>query len=324
MGAADPEGVWVRRGDDPQIARFPRAAEELLTPSAISFRDRRLVSDAEANAQRLRVVRGSVEEALEKRGTEWRVTAPLEVPADRVIVRDVARAVASLTAIRVAADRAAPEHGLERPRVVLTATFEGALPGEGGDDHDHDHDHGEEDDEGPPREIVLRVGAPTEGGAFAQLGDDPAVFVVATDLIEDLEGPLASRDLLATETSEVESLAIVRGGERIELRREGDGWSAGQGPADEARTTMILDRLASMRALGTTSYGEPAREAGMSSPALILEVGRRGGTPEQYEIRVGAPGAGGSDGWYHARRSDLAIGYRLGASVVRAFLEYQP
>jgi hypothetical protein len=252
---------------------------------------------------------------------------PVDVPADRVIVRDVARALATLTAVRFVADRAAPEHGLDRPRIVLTATFEGALPGEGEgeDEHDHDHAHEEEDeDEGPPREIVLRIGASTEGGAFARLGDDPAVFVVPTELVEDLEGPLASRDLLATETSELESLAIVRGGERIELRREGDGWSAGQGPADPARTTLVLDRLASMRAIGTTGYGEPSGDAGMGSPTLVLEVRRRGGSPEQYDLRVGAPGAAGDDGWYHARRADLAIGYRLGAPVVRAFLDYQP
>lgn len=326
LGAADAESVWVRRGDDPQLARFPIAAEALLTPGAIRFRDRRLVRDAEENAVRMRVARAGTEETVEKRGTEWRVSAPVEVPADRVIVRDVARALASLTAIRFAADRAGPEHGLERPRIVLTATFEGPLPSEesGEDEHDHEHEHDDEEEAGPPREIVLRIGAPTEGGAFARLGEDQAVFVVAGELVEDLEGPLASRDLLATETSELESLAIVRGGERVELRREGDGWSAGQGPADEARTTLILDRLASMRALGTTSYGEPAPDAGMGAPALVLEVRRRSGAPEQYELRVGAPGAAGDDGWYHARRSDLAIGYRLGAPVVRAFLDYQP
>ncbi|UJR80960.1 DUF4340 domain-containing protein [Sandaracinus amylolyticus] len=326
LGATDADGVWVRRGDDPQIARFPLVAAELLTAPAIRFRDRRLVRDVETNAQDVVVLRGGVEERVQKRGTEWRVTTPVEVAADGVVTRDVVRAVASLTAVRFVADRASAEHGLERPRFVVTATFEGPLPDEDDAAEEHDHDHGEHEDEEetPPRVFVLRIGAATEGGAFAQLGEDPAVFVVASDLIADLEGPLASRDLLAVETSELESLVLVRGGERVELRREGDGWTAGQGPADEARTTLIFDRLASMRAVGTTRYGEPAPADGMASPTLVLEIHRRTGTPEQYELRVGAPGAAGADGWYHARRSDLAIGFRLGAPVARAFVDYQP
>ncbi|AKF06420.1 DUF4340 domain-containing protein [Sandaracinus amylolyticus] len=326
LGTTDGDGVWVRRGDDPQIARFPLAAVELLTAPAIRFRDRRLVRDVETNAQDLVVLREGVEERVQKRGTEWRVTTPVEIAADGVVTRDVVRAIASLTAVRFVADRASAEHGLERPRFVVTATFEGALPDEddGADEHDHEHGEHADEEETPPRVLVLRIGAATEGGAFAQLGEDPAVLVVASELIESLEGPLASRDLLAVESSELESLALVRGGERVELRREGDGWTAGQGPADEARTTLILDRLASMRAVGTTRYGEPAPADGMASPVLVLEIRRRSGSPEQYELRVGAPGAAGADGWYHARRSDLAVGFRLGAAVVRAFLDYQP
>ncbi|MDQ3033579.1 MAG: DUF4340 domain-containing protein [Myxococcota bacterium] len=328
VGAVDAEGVWVRRGEEARIARFPLAAEELLTPAAIRFRDRRLVRDSETSAQRLRIVRDGVEEILERSGAEWRVTVPLELPADRVIARDVVRSLASLTALRFAADRARPEHGLDRPRIVLTARFEGPLPSAedeaAEDEHEHEHEEAEAEADPEPREIVLRIGDATDGGSFARVDDDPAVFVVPSSLVDDLDGPLASRDLLATESSALESLAIVRGGERVELRREGDGWTAGSGAADELRTTLVLDRLASMRALGTTTYGEPPADAGFASPTLVLEIQRRSGAPERYELQVGAPGQGGDDGWYHARRTDLPVGFRLGTPVVRAFLDYQP
>lgn len=330
LGSADADGVWVRRGEEPQIARFPLAAAELLAPSAIRFRERALVRENEPSLRRLRVARsGGADEIVERgSGGDWRVTEPVAVAADRVVARDVARALARLSALRFAAERAAPEHGLERPRIVVSARFEGFPPEAGADEEDDDgDDHAHEGAEEPaPREIVLRIGAATEDGAYARLGDDPAVVVIPRELVEDLEGPLASRDLLATDTGAVESLAIVRGGERIELRREGEGWTAGQGAADAARTTLVLDRLASMRAIGTTSYGAPPAAAGAASPTLVLEVQRRTGAPERYEIRVGAPGAARADGteWYHARRSDLPIGYQLGATVVRAFLDYQP
>lgn len=326
LGAADGEGVWVRRGEEPQIVRYPAAAAELIAASSIRFRDRRLVHDAEDGARRLVIRRsgeeGTYEESLEKTGPEWRVTAPLELDADRVTTRDVIRALASLAAVRFVASEAGAAHGLERPRIHVTATFTGPLPDEDDQDAEDDPDHEEDPPQGgPEREVILAIGAPTEGGAYARLGDDPAVFVIASGLVDDLTGPLASRDLLATETSDLDSLVIVRGADRIELRREGDGWSAGTGPADLARTTLILDRLASMRALGTTSYVLDPRA--FATPTLALEVRRRG-SEGAYRIVVGAAGEPGEGGWYHARRDDLEIGYRLGTTVVRSYLDYQP
>jgi len=277
----------------------------------------------------LRIVRtpedgASYEEIVQRDGSGWEISAPADVDGDRIVVRDVVRALASLTAVRFVAADAAPEHGLERPRVEVTATFRGPLPSEEDEDEDgHDHDHGEEEPaaDGPEREVVLRIGSATEGGAFARLGDDPAVFVVAQALVDDVSGPLASRDLLATEPSDLESLAIVRGAERIELRREGDAWTAGSGPADVARTQLIMDRLGSLRAVGTTSYA-PA-ESAFATPTLVIDVTRRA-AEGSHQIVIGAVGEAGEAGWYHARRSDLAVGYRVGATVVRSYLEYQP
>lgn len=329
IGMSDEDGLWVRRNDEPQLARFPVSAEAQLMPHATLFRDRGLVRDAEANLERLRVERGAMVEELERSGSEWRVTAPLDVPADRVAVRDVARAIASLRALRFV-DVAEAEQGLERPRIVLTAHFEGPLPTEGETheedelhDHDHDHGHDSEANAAPPRDIVLRIGNATEGGAFARLGDDPTVFVIANELVDDLSEPLLSRDLLAIETSEIESLVLTRGGERLELRRAQDGWSAGESPADQARTTLILDRLASLRAQGTSAYGANAAQ-GFESPTLVIEAARRGGG-QRYELRIGSRGDTSDEhGWYHARNGTIDASFRLSASVVQALLDYRP
>jgi hypothetical protein len=312
------------------LVRFALASEELLLPRETRFRDRQLVRDAEANARSFRVERRGVTEEVVRAGSEWRVTAPLDAPADRVVTRDIVRAIASLRAVRFVDTTSASEHGLEHPRVVLTAHFEGPLPtGEASEEdegHAHEHEH-EEEPEGepaPPRDIVLRIGNATESGAFAQLGTDPAVFVIPTELVDDLNEPLISRDSLAIETSEIETLAIIRGGERLELRRVENGWSTDSGPADQARTTLILDRLASLRAVGTSAYSTPANELGFQSPTLVIHAERRDGS-QAYDLRIGSPGAATDEnGWYYARNGALDVTFRLGTSVVRAFLEYQP
>lgn len=327
IGAKDADGLWVRRNEEPRLVRFALGAEELLLPSETRFRDRQLVRDAEANARRFQVERGGVTEEIVRTGSEWRVVTPLDAPADRVIVRDVARAMASLRAVRFVNATATGEHGLDRPRIVLTAHFEGPLPSgdtvEGDELHDHDHGHGEEGEPAPPRNIVLRLGHPTEGGAFAQLGTDPTVFVIPSELVDDLVDPLVSRDSLAIEASDIEMLTIQRGAERLELRRVDSGWSAGNGVADQARTTLILDRLASLRALGANVYGASGN-FGFQSPTLVIHAERRGGGPT-YELRIGAASDTAEENrWYYARSESLDATFRLGAPVVQALLDYRP
>src|SRR5690606_28332719 len=87
---------------------------------------------------------------------------------------ELAARLASLEAVRFDADSPEPRHGLGEPRAVL----EIELSPEG----DHGHSHGPEGGEHVRHRLVL--GATADDGVFAQLDDDPAVFVVADALLE--------------------------------------------------------------------------------------------------------------------------------------------
>ncbi len=321
IGEVGSDGVYVRRGDEPQIARFAPEVAALVTPGALGFRARRLADASEGDARSLRIERDGEVEALARAGGEWTVREPFEMDADRVAVRALVGALATLTAERFVAARAVAEHGLARPRLVIRAEFAPSTDEE--DEHAHDDD--EEDDDEPARAartLELRIGAQTEGGAFATLDDDPAVFVVGPALLEAARSRLASRDAIALETNGATRVRVVTSAGAVEITRAAGGaWTSGGAPADEARTTTLLDRLASLRATGVAAYGDAPASAGLAAPRGRVEVE---GPTGRAVLSIGALEAGASPPATYARREGTEAVFTIPGDVADTILGYAP
>ena len=239
LGEVGADGAWVRRGEEPAVVRFEASVAELLAATPLRFRDRALVPEEAASAQAITVTSGGVDErAVRGQGGTWQLLAPIAAEADRVVVRELARQVADLRAERFVAERPLAEHGLSAPTRTIAVRFA---------------DEGEE-----ARTVTLRIGAATEGGAFAQLEGDDAVFVVGQAALEALDDSLVSLDLLTVDTSEAQSIRIERGGAVVaDLRREGTVWQTAAGaPAHAERTQALLERLSTLRANGVLRYAD--------------------------------------------------------------------
>lgn len=315
FGASDALGVWVRRGDEEQVARFDLAARDLIARPSIAFRLRRLVERDADDATEIHITRGTVEEVAAHGTDGWHLSAPSALVADDASVRDVTRAVAGLEAVRFEAASAAPAHGLAHPRTSVTVHFAAPsepAPDEGEGDDDDDHDEG-------PIDVTLRIGAATDGGAFATLGEDPAVFVVSSALLDALAHPLVSHDLLAVPTGDLSALTITGPDGTVALREEGDGWVTDLGPAASGPTTAMLDRLSSLHASGVEPYGTT-----MSSVVItVVGTHRSGASPTTLEI--GPLVAGGEAAPYRlARITDVPVVFRLPDEAATAFADYRP
>jgi hypothetical protein len=334
LGGADDDGVWVRRGDEAQLAQFALAAVDLLSPSAVRFRSRALVTRSRDDLATFRVTRGGDaehEETLHQEGSSWVIETPIEGRADGAAVGDLADAIAPLAALRFVADLPATEHGLEAPRFVLFASFD--APSADDEAEEEEHDHGDEEaehaeDEGEeaereeaegPLEITLRIGAATEGGAFAQLAGETAVFVVPQALIDALDEPFVSRDALSIAASEIQTLAFERtSGTHTLLRTEG-GWQLDGADAPSEPTLAMLDALAGLRASGATSYAPAA----IADAVLTLRITKRDGSAVTIEI---GPASGEGDAASHAvrRTPDVPAGLRCAPSALERVLSYPP
>jgi hypothetical protein len=317
LGDGDDEGAWVRRGDEEAVARFPATVASLLSASELRFRDRDLVDAEPADARRVETARGDlVERAVRAEGGTWRLEAPVEVEADRVVVRELARQLADLRATRFVDPSPSPSMGLASPRAVVTVRFEPEGTAESA-----------AESAAEPTTVTLRLGAETVDGAYAQLGDDETVFEVTHETVEAVERGLASLDELTIVTEELTALRIERGGETFELTRAGAGWQTATGASPDAeRTRALLDRLDTLRATSVLRYGAPEAASGLAAPSVRIVGTRRESAsgPRTVTIEIGATVGEGADAIVAARRADLAIVYGLRAELVQVFRDYTP
>jgi hypothetical protein len=329
IGAATSAGLFARRGDEAVVVELPPEAGEVLDISSLDLRPKRLIDEDLDEATKLVVTRGRVVEELERSGAEWRVTSPVEMPADLGASRDALRAVAGLEAIRYVAEAPLPAHGLTAPRFVVDVRFERSED-EGDDGHDHEHEGegegGEAGDEerAEIREHAIRVGASTEGGAFAQLDDDRAVFIVPESLVAAIERPLVSRDALATELDEIARVVVERAGARVELLKTDAGYTtADGGPADGARTRALMDAIATLRADEVVAYGAPPAAAGFATPRARITITRPDTAPEPhaYTVLVGATADGAR---VHVKPADADVVFLVPEATVTPLLTYSP
>jgi|GEM_PF-1749726 len=328
VGNSSADGVWLRRGEEPQVALFPAAATDMLRAPSIRFRTRTLADRSREDLASITITRASDpshEEQLHKEGSSWMLAAPIEARADGAAVGDLVDALAPLGALRFVAETASREHGLDHPRLVVHASFDAAST----DDHEEDeHDHGdghddeedddadEDDEASSPLDIALSIGADTDGGAFARLDDDPAVFVLPTALVNALTQPLASRDALSIAASEIQSISFRRGPTTHVLSRTESGWTFDGAAAANEPTLAMLDRLAELRATGAERYDErPLRSA-----VLTMEITRRdGGT---VTLTFGSPEGEDDAAWLPATSDAAPVVYRCSLGSVGAIIGY--
>jgi hypothetical protein len=320
LGGTTDEGVWVRRGSEPFALRVPASVEEAFDPSPVRFRNRLMVQERDGAATRIVVVRDGTTERAERGEDGWRVHEPMEVPADPIVIRSLIRRLGNLEADRFVAERPTASHGLSSPRWTVTMRFEGALP-KGGEAEDDDG----EGDAPAPREHVLRIGAPADRGAYAQLGSDPAVFVLPQVIVDDLASPLVDRNLLATGRNDLKGLRIERSGRTLEIVRDDGGWKLADGSAEDPEgLRRLVDRVGALRASSVTGYGAPPSDHGLQAPRARVTVTRKDGAgePREYTFVIGATEGDDDAARTHVRRQGLEVGLAFPTDVMETFVTF--
>ncbi len=324
IGTEDTVGVWVRRSGEAVLARYVGDTAALLAATSLRFRARDLVSREPDDVLALEITRDGVEERLATENGAWRIEAPHALAADRIATRDLIRALAVLRAARWESDAPAPEHGLTPPRVRVHMTMrEGTASSaqEADEDHGHEEEDEEEPDAGPPpplpTSIVLLVGAPAEGGAFAQLEGQPGVFVLATDVVDALARPLVDRELIALDTSAATRIVLTSAQGTVTIERVGGAWMNGAAPAAPDATERFVERLRSLRARTVSAYGDTA-----AGPAVLtIQVI---GPETSQTLEIGPTTGLGDAAAASARLTGVPVEFALAQESVTALASYRP
>jgi ribosomal protein L12E/L44/L45/RPP1/RPP2 len=280
--------VYAKRGDEPGI--FAVADEglwDLVSRNHLAYRRKQVLSFLEFDVAKLVVHRDDKEFAVERKKEKegdtketWRLTAPLDAPADSLSVTDILNSLRSLNAKKfyTEGDADLAQYGLDAPKIRATVTMK-----ESGDKQE---------------QHVLLIGNEEEGGAhYAKLGNENLIFSVEQSIVKYLRSELFSHSVLQFDSAKVESVMLTWPDAKMELaNKKPEGkttkeWSVvgdDEFKLDVAKVRDFLTFLANLNSEQFAQYEGAFTEAqGLDKPALLVEVKLEGET-DAKSLRVGA------------------------------------
>lgn len=217
-------------------------------------------------------VAGAEEVRLVKDKDQWRMTAPMDVPADAREVDALLTTVESLETEDVVAETpsSVAEYGLEKPKVTLTVQQEGA----------------------PDARLQLGDTTPDGAALYAKMPDRPRVFTVPSHVEASLSKKpfdYRDRDLLHVKREDVRTLEVTGPeGSYALARQAGDEWAFTRPLATRAARWSVDSLLGSLESLRMESVAAEAADDmkpfGLAAPARTVKVGLANGETKTLEI----------------------------------------
>lgn len=313
----EPQGdvLHARRGEDGAILALPATVMRALSPSEAVLRDAQVLELPEDQVRSLSVsvagAGGARTQRLTRGELGWELVEPKvgDLAPDARLVSDLTDVLVKLRAVRWVAEKDDGAFGLEKPRLVVEMKVA-------------------EDEKAPGKTVRLEIGAATTDGAFARLGDDPAVFVVPRVVEDAASGWLFDRGALAMDAGSLVRIeAAAEGGKKVAVERAGDTWKAVTGEGTALAATL-RDAVAGLVAEGVVSMGPPDRSFGFDKPRLVLTVVAEPGAraPKESGRRTVKIAFGAGDSFrgtsvVYARREGLDVTFAIPLGRVRALFE---
>ncbi len=281
--------VYVRRGDEPTI--FGVASEglwDVIDRDYLAYRRKQVLSFLEADAAKLSVDRDgktfTVERKKENEGDTketWRLTEPLDAPADATSISDIMFTITRLNAKKFFAEGEVDlaQYGLSEPKVRATVSLKTS---------------GDKD----PEPHVLLIGGEADGGGhYAKLAKNDLVFSVEQTLVSYLTAELHDHALLKFDSSKVEGLTLTWPNGKLELtNKKAEGkpvkeWSVvddDEFKLDANKPRSLVNALAFLNTDKFAQYAGDFTEAhSLDKPALLIEI-KLDGEADPKTLRIGA------------------------------------
>jgi Domain of unknown function (DUF4340) len=222
---------------------------------------------------------GSEKVRLVKDGTGWKMAEPFAAPADTTAVDSLVGTLETLQMDEVAVENATSfaEYGLDKPRIAVSVTVEGA-----------------------PAPLRLELGGKLadQSGVYAKVPDKPRVFTIASYVESSLDKKafdLRDRDLLHVKRDDVKTVEVAGGGTAYALARDHKGeWAFTKPVQTRAGRWSVDGLLGTVEGLRMESVAaEDAKDLkayGLDKPARTLTLGLASGGSKVLEIGKTAPG----------------------------------
>jgi hypothetical protein len=328
LGPPEADGSsWVRRHDDGAMLRVARSVARRFGPQPVALRRRSLWSARSAPEgattafDAAAVVSiddscGGTPQQLELRNRTWRMRSPAGFRADALSVADLTEAFAHAKADAWIADADDGTFGLTGPG---SCEISFAL-----------------DDGSSERRESVVFGAEGDGGVYAHLRGDEAIFVAPVSLREQAAHPAIDRARFRLDPATLQSVTLAREGRRLSFARAGgqlvptagDDRSATEPRTDDAenaaegRGDTVEAAVAGLSAQVALHAGPPADDEGFSAPTLeiLAATTADAGAPTETRIAIGAATRVNGADAYFARVAGVDATFAVPHRAVAALL----
>jgi len=262
----DKKAVYAQREGDPTVFLVEETLWKAVPTSVGALRDKTVFSYDRTKVERVELESPKGKVSLATEGGAWRITAPVQLPADDTRVNQLLWGARDLRAKEFVADdakRLAP-FGLDRPQVRLAVWEKDAREAK----------------------VLLLAPAKEKDRVYATSGGGAPVVLVEAKVLEDLTRSaqdLRDRSLFAAfETKDVTRVQIERKGQTLVLERTGEeDWQLVAPRRGKARGARVSELLWALRSLKwrelVTESAQDAGRYGLEPPVATVSLSRKDG-----------------------------------------------
>ncbi len=225
-----------------------------------------------ADPVKLRVESPSSKSTLEKKGGVWRVTDPVDWPADE---GSVLRVLSGLKGLILESEITRRPESYAQYELV-----------EGKETHLSVWEKGEKS----PVELFLGKNAGFTDRAYVRVGKDPAVYIAAGMSREAADFPAVRwRDRSVMDRTDIVRVRRTEGEGSVHLEKSSSSWTVDGKPSAWASSCV-----STIRSLTADDFVDPPAAAdlakyGLDKPAVSFEISFSSGTPVTLSLGIGDP-----------------------------------
>jgi hypothetical protein len=279
VGSKTPTGgdLYAQRAGEKKVFLISSYLESSLDRKPFDLRDKKILAFDREKVDRLEIAHDDVKLELVKSGQDWRLTAPVQAPADFSAVETIVTRLQSAQMKSIAADPAGDmkQYGLDKPAATATVGL------------------------GSSRATLAFGKAAESGDVYARDLTRPVVVTVGNDVLTDVKknaADLRRKDIFEFRAFNAKRVEITRGAQTLAFEKvKGTGkdatekWrrvSPNAGDIDQAKLETFLSNLSGLRA---QSFADAKTPTGLDSPVAVVKV-KFDETNKQEEARFGRVG----------------------------------
>jgi hypothetical protein len=249
IGSENPKKTfnYAKLADTDEVFLVSTTDSGAFKKSLTDLRNKKVLDFETDNIDHVKIsVLGKPDLDLQKSGTDWQIKKPVDGRADSSEVTSFLSAIQFSRTSAFAADNIdARASGIDRPSVTITLH-----------------------DQKAAADRVLLFGKSSEKGKYyAKDSSRPAIFILATEIFDKAQRPVLDwRDKVIahfgpTGTSALDEVEILRGTEKVSLKKTGDEWAAADGR--KIQQSKVLEMLGAIQAEQATSLVDAPRSPGV-------------------------------------------------------------